>query len=171
MRRRTVRADAQEQNTGAGYPVRVVRSEQAQARQPMRIAVRAFIAVALVLGIAAMHTMLGTSMSARMPPGTHASVTAEMSIGMDAAAMGGSLAGLRAVVATSDQASVSSEGMAHDAMHACLFLLAAIVLALLAGPTAWGRDRPIAAPIATRRRRRRELLGIGRVLALRVLRI
>ncbi len=124
--------------------------------------VRAVTALVLILGIAGMHASFGA------PAMTgHAAVS--MTGGRQTMAVQEvTVTAFPAVMTSPDSMSEIMQGI----MHACMFLVAAAVLALLASPAflIWGpQSVPRLHTLA--RRRMREPRGVDRTLALCVLRI
>jgi hypothetical protein len=121
--------------------------------------------LALVAGIAAMHTLLDVPMAAS------AHSAAMHSPGLELAADASPAAA--SMVTATDSASSESlmNSMSHAAMHACLFLVVAAALLLLLLPRL-GDRRPVSAPKITLSRRPHPAMpGIDRTLVLQVLRI
>jgi hypothetical protein len=121
--------------------------------------------LALVAGIAAMHTLLDVPMAASAHSAAMHSPGLEMAADASPAAA--------SMVTATDSASSESlmNSMSHEAMHACLFLVVAAALLLLLLPRL-GDRRPVRAPkITLSRRPHLAMPGIDRTLALQVLRI
>jgi hypothetical protein len=121
--------------------------------------------LALVAGIAAMHTLLD------VPMGASAHSAAMHSPGLEMAADASPAAA--SMVTATDSASSESlmNSMSREAMHACLFLVVAAALLLLLLPRL-GDRRPVRAPkITLSRRPHLAMPGIDRTLVLQVLRI
>lgn len=117
---------------------------------------RAVAAIILILGIAGMHGSLGDPAMA----------------GPAAMPMAESHSAPHAVMASSDSMSALVQGVMDCVMHACLFLVAAVALALLACPARLVTGAQLLPRFLTlARRRTREPRGIDRMLALCVLRI
>ncbi|MCI0156527.1 hypothetical protein KNO15_07435 [Leifsonia shinshuensis] len=128
---------------------------------------RVLMVLALVSGIAAMHmgidmpmTAASTAASAQADPmSMHSSMAAPTTHRSPDAAH----AGLTSTPALAGP-------MSHDAMHACLFLLAAALLLLLASPL--GNKLPFSAPrLIVRWRQDAAVRARDRTLVLQVLRI
>lgn len=157
--------------TSRGYPVSVVASAKRTRTQVARLLARLLLVLAVVAGIAAMHTLFDAPMAQAMPAARvamHVSSPAMSTNGEVAAAAEASPA-----TGIEDSASVPSPMTSMDdaAMHACLFrLIAAVLLAFALA--AFGDWRPVWAPrVAPRRWRNTAMSGNDRILALQVLRI
>lgn len=136
-----------------------------------RLVGQVLMVLGLVAGITAMHTAIDMPM---------ASGHAATSTATDPVAMHSS--GTDMVVETSLSSPVATVtgvapsgtlmgAMAHDAMHACLFLVVAVAL-LVPFLLAFGARLPFGAPrLAPRRQQAFAVSGIDRTLALQVLRI
>jgi hypothetical protein len=121
--------------------------------------------LALVAGIAAMHTLLDVPMAASVHSAAMHSPGLELAADASPAAA--------SMVTATDSASSESlmNSMSHAAMHACLFLVVAAALLLLLLPRL-GDRRPVSAPkIARSRRPHPAMPGIDRTIVLQVLRI
>jgi hypothetical protein len=126
------------------------------------------MALALVAGIAAMHTLLDASMASAMTPGH---VT--MHISSPGMSTSGAVADASPATRVADSAGIPSlmTPMDDAAMHACLFLVTIAVLLAMLLP-AFGDRMPISAPrVVLRRWLNTAMSGNDRTLALQVLRI
>jgi hypothetical protein len=122
--------------------------------------------LALVAGIAAMHTLLDVPMAASVHSAAMHSPGLELAADASPAAA--------SMVTATDSASSESlmNSMSHAAMHACLFLVVAAAALLLLLLPRLGDRRPVSAPkITLSRRPHLAMPGIDRTLVLQVLRI
>ena len=121
---------------------------------------RLLIALGLIFGVVAMHTSLD------------ASAMAYSSAPMAAAVSMGAAAGFSAEPAAMPAHQELSDSVMQDAMHACVFLVVAAILAMMVTPAFGARVvLPLPRVLAVRRRRTHALRGIDRTLSLCVLRI
>ena len=133
-----------------------------------RIVGRLLIVLALVAGIAAMHTAVEMPMASAQVASAVGVDSVTMHSSMVAPATQPSPDGAQAGVTT---AQTLIGLMSHDAMHACLFLVIATAFLLLLVPSV-GETLPFSAPRPLRQRRQDfASRGIDRILVLRVLRI
>lgn len=134
---------------------------------------RVLLSLGLIVGIAAMHTVLDTPMMAPPPAGGHA-VAHVVTPGSATAADSGQRELTSAAQFVADRVDVAGFWMglpSHETMHACLFLVAVALLLMLARPVmritalAWRprSDLTVMRPWVVMR-------GADRILALQVLR-
>jgi hypothetical protein len=163
-------------DTSRGYPVPMVVSVARRRTQVARLLARLLMVLALVAGIAAMHTLLDAPMTQAMPAAhsaMHISSPGMSTNGALAEASPAAAAQASPATHIADSATLPSmmTSMNDAEMHACLFLvMVAVFLAMLL--PAFGDRMPISALRgALRRWLNTAVSGNDRTLALQVLRI